>query len=39
MYFDKLHAPLITILATFQAVGFLQAEEITCSAQCSLHRY
>ena len=28
MYFDKLHAPLITILATFQAVGFLQAEKL-----------
>ena len=27
MYFDKLHVPLITILATFQAVGFLQAEK------------
>ena len=28
MYFNKLPAPLITILATFQAVGFLQAEEL-----------
>ena len=28
MYFDKLPAPLITILATFQAVGFLQAEKL-----------
>ncbi|MEO1831137.1 MAG: sulfatase-like hydrolase/transferase, partial [Akkermansiaceae bacterium] len=28
MYFDKLHAPLITILATFQTVGFLQAEKL-----------
>ena len=28
MYFNKLPAPLITILATFQTVGFLQAEKL-----------